>query len=426
MIAQSIPAFQITTTNRPISSFCGLPLLYQLAHWLGLPQQMERLLRPRLKQRQRGYSVSQLLLSLVMLLAGGGERLDDIRRLQGDPALTALTDLPRLPEATTLGRFLHRFTQPAVVTLGRLVTALAGRLQTKHAPRRATLDVDATIIEAQKQEAQWTYTHVQGYQPLMAFLAETQTILGAQWRPGNTPAGAQALPFLKRCGQALPDGIEQRFLRSDSAWYQAKVLDYCHDHGIGFAIGADQDAAVTEVIAALPEAAWGPFDAQELAETAPCLNEGERAYRLIVLRTRKAQGDLFAGPFLYWALITNREEKAPWIVRWHRQRATSENWIKEAKHGLALAHPPCGTFLANAAFTQIVALTYNLVQVLKYEHLPASWRSFTIKTLRFRLFHLGSLIVRHARRLIVQLPASYADVAVYETVACRVRGPCPV
>ena len=33
-----------------------------------------------------------------------------------------------------------------------------------------TLDVDATIIEAEKQEAEWTYAKVKGYQPLLGYV----------------------------------------------------------------------------------------------------------------------------------------------------------------------------------------------------------------------------------------------------------------
>lgn len=33
-----------------------------------------------------------------------------------------------------------------------------------------TLDPDATIIEAEKREAEWTYQKVKGYQPLLCYV----------------------------------------------------------------------------------------------------------------------------------------------------------------------------------------------------------------------------------------------------------------
>jgi len=100
MIAQQIPLFKIKKSRLQVSSFCGLPLVHHIAHWLGIPGKLERSLS--LKTRRRGYSVSHLLMSLVLLIIGGGERLDDIRLLRGDPALKALTDLKAIPDPTTL------------------------------------------------------------------------------------------------------------------------------------------------------------------------------------------------------------------------------------------------------------------------------------------------------------------------------------
>lgn len=59
-----------------------------------------------------------------------------------------------------------------------------------------TLDVDATVIEAEKKEAQWTYKKVKGYQPILADLTETPLCLAYEFREGNVSAGAFALRFL--------------------------------------------------------------------------------------------------------------------------------------------------------------------------------------------------------------------------------------
>jgi len=73
-----------------------------------------------------------------------------------------------------------------------------------------------------------------------------------------------------------------------------------------------------------------------------------------------------------------------------------------------------------------VILAYNLIQAMKYLLLPESWRSLTIKSLRFRLFRLGGVIVRHARSLTLNLPEGYPYFRLYESLAYRVRGPCSI
>jgi hypothetical protein len=52
----------------------------------------------------------------------------------------------------------------------------------------AILDVDATEIEAEKQDAQWTYHHVQGYMPLMGYV--DGVCVGHEFREGNESPGA--------------------------------------------------------------------------------------------------------------------------------------------------------------------------------------------------------------------------------------------
>jgi hypothetical protein len=100
-----------------------------------------------------------------------------------------------------------------------------------------TWDVDATVIEAEKKEAQWTRKKLRGYQPILGFLAETRVCLTHEFREGNLAAQSGALDFLSRCLGVCP---ETRYLRSDSAFYQAAVIDKCEERGLGYTITADQ------------------------------------------------------------------------------------------------------------------------------------------------------------------------------------------
>lgn len=423
MIAQQVPLFKIKRSKLHISSFCGLPLIYHISHWLGIPEKLDRALL--LKKRRRGYSVSHLLMSLILLLIGGGERLDDIRLLRKDPALKALTDLNSMPDPTTLGRLLRRFKKPDLTCLARISTKLATRIHKHISPHQATLDVDSTVVVADKEEAKMSYLGKPGYSPMFAFLAETKTVLRMEFRPGNASPRADAVGFLSRSLADLPGSTDKIYLRSDSAFYQARVMDHCQEKNVGFSITADRDKAVMELISSLREEEWRPFEDQELAETIHTLNDSKYAYRLIVLRRPREQRDLFH-PYTYGAIITNREEDAAYLVSWHRKRADCENIIKEGKGGFALEHLPCGSFEGNSAFAHSVVIAYNLVQAMKYLLLPKSWSSLTIKSLRFRLLRLGGVIVRHARSLIIKLPEDYRYFKLYESLAYQVRGPCSI
>jgi hypothetical protein len=54
---------------------------------------------------------------------------------------------------------------------------------------RATLDLDATVIESHKREARAHYKGGRGYQPTAVLWAEQDLVVADQYRDGNVPAG---------------------------------------------------------------------------------------------------------------------------------------------------------------------------------------------------------------------------------------------
>jgi hypothetical protein len=52
----------------------------------------------------------------------------------------------------------------------------------------ATIDLDATIIESYKREAQPTYQGGSGYQPMLTLWAEMNLALAEEFRDGNVQA----------------------------------------------------------------------------------------------------------------------------------------------------------------------------------------------------------------------------------------------
>ncbi len=176
-------------------------------------------------------------------------------------------------------------------------------------------------IEAEKAGAQWTYKKDKGYQPLLGFLFELGLALGDEFRDGNVPAGARAMEFLDFCVQMMPKGKRIRYYRSDSAAYQAVVINYCFSHDMLFTITADQDEAVKETIKNIKPEEWHPYQKdREIAETVHTMNQTREAFRLIVPRWPKLQGELFTltmnrnefnpDPYCYHLIATNRQDPA--------------------------------------------------------------------------------------------------------------------
>ena len=308
-----------------------------------------------------------------------------------------------------MGDWLRRQGSAGAEALERVSQELAAGCL-KEEPEEITLDVDATEIEAEKQEAAWTYNHVKGYMPMLGYV--NGLCVGFEFREGNASPGAGILAFAQKCEAALPKG-KRIYFRSDSAAYQAEVINYYSQPGRSFTITADLDQAVKREIDNLPEAAWQPYRTREgfatdreIAETVHTMNDTEQAFRLIVLRWPNPQPSLFESDrYCYHAVATNRKEAPSQVIWKHNQRGEGENWHKELKVGFGMEQMPCGEFAANAMYFSIGVLAYNLAQWLKQRVLPATDRTATVATLRWKLYRLAAKLVRHARGWVLRVKA---------------------
>ena len=251
-----------------LTAHAGVPLLVELFRTSGAAAVVEE--RVTLKQRQRGLKTSELTESLVALWAAGGERCEDLNRLREDRGLAELLG-HALPAATTIRDFLegfHREDLPlwrvgekAVVPaeseplqgLGEANRQVLAALQKASPSARATLDVDATIMESHKRSATTAYDGTRGYQPVVVVWAEQDAIVQDEFRDGNVPAGCGNRRILEGAVGALPPGVKEKYLRADSALYQNEVMSFCEEIGIGYAISAD---LTPQLRAALPGEFW--------------------------------------------------------------------------------------------------------------------------------------------------------------------------
>jgi hypothetical protein len=406
-LPELILPIKIEKSEERLTSLGGLVVLEEMARALKVWKRVDEHLEG--PGSGRGYRPSEMVQPLVWMLHAGGRRLEDLRELRAEQEVLANLGLGAVPDAGTVGDWLRRQGEEGVAGLERVNQELIqGTLEEEG--EELILDVDATEIEAEKQEAQWTYHHVQGYMPLVGYV--NGICVGQEFRDGNVSPGAGLLRFAQKCEAALPEG-KRIYFRSDSAAYQAEVIDHYSQPGRTFTITADLDAAVKREIQNLPESAWQPYHTaeglatdREIAETVHTMNQTKQAFRLIVLRWLNPQPDLFeAARYCYYTVASNREEGATEVIWKHNGRGNSENWHKELKVGVGMEQMPCGQRGANALYFAIGVLAYNLAQLLKRRVLPAAYRTATLATLRWKVYRLAGKLVRHARGLILQIKA---------------------
>lgn len=421
---------RVAPSTQQITAHAGLVLVRELAERLGLPALLDAI---TVKQRRRGYSPGQAILALCETLIAGGECLDNVALLRGDSAQELLRG-HGLPDPTTLGRFLRRF---SLGHLGQLNRALDQAFARVHPllvrGEGVTLDLDSTLVETHgpvgsRQGARGTYAGKVALHPLCCFLAETGEWLHARLRNGHAAASTGAKRFLGECLRRLPAGVKVR-LRADDGFFGQDFLAELERRGITYTVGAKLISSLRERIARIPAAAWQPSSYREGSEVASFTwkpKAWSKARRFVVRRDPVEPGEqlsLEGQEWHYWALVTNDCGRSPdELERWQRDKANVENRIKEAKLGFGLDNLPCQGFHANWAHLLCTLLAYNLLLWLKLLALPEGERQSHAKRLRFRFIAVAATVARSGRRLVLRLAAGYPLLADFCRALLLLRG----
>lgn len=387
---------------------------------------------------------------------GGRFRRGRARRLPSPASLLAWLERFHDQEQETRrvpGKALIPAATAGLGGLERVNRALLAFMQ-RHAPQLvATLDMDATLVETHKRQALHCYKGFKAYQPLNTWWAEQGVFLHSEFRDGNVPAGHEQLRVLKAALAALPSGVEKVCLRSDTAGYQQELLLYCGEGederfgAIDFAVGADVTQEFRRAVLALPEADWQALPrrtesgleetGQEWAEVCFVPNWAGHSrtradYRFLAIREPLAELDLGdagqlpfpsevfpgKGRLKLFGLVTNRQEPGDEVIWWLRARCgKSEEAHAVQKDDLAGGTLPSGRFGANAAWWALMILAHNLNSIMKRLVLGPAWIARRMKALRFGLIALPGRLIRHARGLVIRLPASHP--ALQQLLAAR-------
>jgi hypothetical protein len=419
-------SFEVTTDGVGVVGHAGAALLRELADQVGLT----RALGWRGPQgRRRRHPDPAVLRDLAVVLADGGDCLSDLAVLRDQPELFG-----QVASTPTAWRVLDRIARDPD-GLARLRVARA------HARGRAwaaggdpdvellIIDADATLVLAHsdaKQGAAGSYKHTFGFHPLLAYLDRGKAPgepLAGLLRPGNAAAGAAAdlVELVDLALVQLPACDLPVLVRSDSAGASTRLAWHLRERGAGFSVGMPIDAHVREAILAQPEPAWTPAvnadgqprDGAEVCEltgwvdlhTWPAgtrlLCRREDAHPGAQLRFSDHDGHRFQ------AFLTDQDDAdlARLELR-HRQRARVEDRIRGAK-ATGLRNLPFDLLRRNAVWLELVLAAQDLTCWAQALLLDGELAVAEPKTLRYRLWHTAARIVRHARRVILRLQASW-------------------
>ena len=429
-----------------LTAYAGIPLFVRATRSFDVPGSVRRHLH--LKQRQRGFDETSYVESFLVLNALGGDCLEDFDRLREDAGLAEMLG-HELPSPEAARKFLYAFhdEQRIAEAQAELPVGQVSYIPNQSQPLRglaqvnqelvqtigrrcadqkiATLDLDATVIESWKREAKPTYEGGCGYQPMLALWAEIDLVLADEFRDGNVGAHTELLGVTQRALAALPESVQQRYFRGDSACYEQTLLKWLRNRKrqdgpegfIGFAVSARISDALKQKISLIPEAGWRPYreDSEVICECAelpwdPVERRADEVLddvRYLTIRVRRRQGVLFEDGALtkHFAVLTNRFDfDAKRLLEWHREKAGSIEALHHVlKNELAAGVMPCARFGANAAWLRLAVMTHNVLTGLKRIALKPEYLRARPKRLRFQIFCSPGKLIHHARQLRVRV-----------------------
>ena len=510
-MAQGVLPFQYQDQNRVagLTALAGLPTYLDLAQAAGLRDSICRHLNIRSDSKQ-GWSDHQIIMTLILLNLAGGDCVADLEKLEADEGLCQIMrkvehhGLPRakrrslerrwrkerrrtFSSASPVFRYLAGFHDPDqeekrlphsafipkanehLKALGKVNRDLVAFVQSRSPQSQATLDMDATLVGSEKDQALWCYQHYKAYQPFNVYWFEQDQVVLSEFRDGNVPAGYQQLRLLQESLQSLPEGIEKVCVRSDTAGYQQDLLRYCAEGTderfgvIEFAIGANVTRSFHRTVREVAEDQWFPVlrtdsdgrqheTGQQWAEVCYVPNwvgssKNGPSYRYVA--TRKRLQDQLELPgcetaedpdqiqthsgerYKVRGIVTNRDVDGNELVRWYRERCgKSEEVHAVMKDDLAGGKLPSGDFGENAAWWGIMILALNLNAAMKRLVLPQSWRRKRLKAVRFGLINLAGQVRERSRQLQILISPKQPTSALLQQIRERImflaRGGPPV
>jgi hypothetical protein len=432
--------------DRNVVSFAGLVPLLRLAERAGLGRLTAGLgLGPAPGRSAAGANPASKIATIVAGMAVGADSIQDLAVLRHG-GLSRLFGGILAP--STLGTFLRFFTLGHVARLQNMIHQVTvnlakitgpGGLLPGLATGWAFLDMDSSVSEVYgpgKEGAKYSYTKKLSLNILVTTLSTiggAPIILGTRLRGGNADTRKKASSMLRQAiTRAREHGAASLWVRMDSGYYTADLVDIAVRAGAVFSVTAALRSDVYRAIAGIPASAWQALPTKEtgkpsakyqIAETTltafpnVTTQRGKKiTARLIVRRhrdhtqhpSRGRQGELFTG-WRYHVILTNAPAHLPahQVSHHHEARAGAIEHVFTDLYAGPLAHLPSGRFAANAAWLALAALTHNLLRTLATLSTTRRHAIARIATIRNHLIHIAARTTTKSRKIHLHLPTNW-------------------
>jgi len=397
--------YTIKKGENKYSPFAGTKLISDMINKLNLEDSLSNSFG--FPMSNRGYKPFTYVKSIILGLISGADCIMDIDNIKNDDVLKRVWGLKNVPHSSRIGNFLLKY--GAGNNIDSMHDAMQNiAIKTIHEARlkEVTLDGDATFIAADKQGvSDYCYKGFKAISSLLGFIAETGSCIYQELGKGSKSPALNLDGQLYSVDDKLSScNIKLKNYRSDSAGYQANIINYCNINKINFYIRTKNkgiDFSIIKDWDILRDKYGSIIDDMEISETIHTMDKTE-AFRLIVTRKKKKYDvpSLF-GEFYYeyYAIASNSDLTKEEVFHFYNERGKCEYYIKSVKWDLSLRKLPCGSLEANALWTNISLIAHNIVKLFQV----ITGINKSLKSLRYLIFNIVGRIVTHAGGTILKL-----------------------
>lgn len=440
--------------NVEATAFGGLFAMHRLVTRLGLVQAIDASLE--LLKIHLPYHESDHVLTLAYSVLCGGTRLEDVDRLRNDVPLMNGLGARLLPDPTTIGDFLRRFSEADIVGLMEAINSVRPQVWRSRGAELlgevAYLDVDGTTVPttgALKQGMDINYKGIWGYAPLVVTLANTREVLYLVNRPGNAPSHLDAPAWIDQAIGLVAPYAKRVCLRGDTDFALTAHFDQWAQQ-VDFVLGTDNIAALRTRAEALAASAWKRLQRptpqvnktgktrarrhnrkqhvvtergflnlrlnhEDVAEFSYQPKKCRRAYRVVVLRKNisRMKGEAVLIDeiryFFYFTTYSADTHTSAQIVELANDRCDQENIHGQLKSGINALHAPAGDLHSNWAYMLIAALAWNIkswhAMMMHRGHDRHGFIRMEFKRFLDTVIRIPAMIIVRARAIVVRLVA---------------------
>jgi hypothetical protein len=414
-----------------LTSDGGLPWLDQAEASLGLCAAFATVI-PEWRHGPVRHTRETLVRQRVFQIACGYEDQDDADTLRTDPLLKLVCG--RLPETgadlasqPTLSRLENAVDRKSCYRLAMALGELYLRERERDGvPTHIVLDLDGTDDPTHGQQegsAYHGYYRQHMYHPLLVFDGETNQLITAVLRPGNSHGSTGVKAVLRRIVAALRARWPRVTIevRLDSGGAVPAVYDWCEQAGIPYTIGLITNPRLTALAAPLAaeaqrqRAETGAEKVRLLGEVTYQAESWDHPRRVIV----KAEV-LPKGPNTRF-VVTTRADPPEALYDWYVQRGERENGIKDLKVACFADRLSDHRFWANQFRVLLHAVAYWLLDTLRRWLRAMRVERMQLDTLRLRLLKIGGRVWHQRDRVRLRLAASHPGQPLWDSLAAYQR-----